>query len=96
MVHTHTEVTLHLCRVPAKQYSIQPPLENHTTRMHAHAHTIKKNKEASLDASKDVCLEVNPEKTKYMLMSHSQNVGQKHSIKIVNRSFEDVVKFKYL
>jgi hypothetical protein len=39
---------------------------------------------------------MNPEKTKYTLMSHSQNVGQKHSTKIANRSFEDVAKFKYL
>jgi hypothetical protein len=39
---------------------------------------------------------VNQEKTKYMLMSHSQKIGQKHSIKIGNRSFEDVAKFKYL
>jgi hypothetical protein len=31
-----------------------------------------------------------------MLMSHSQKVGQKHSIKIVNRSFEYVAKFKHL
>jgi hypothetical protein len=29
-------------------------------------------------------------------MSHSQKIGQKHSIKIANRSFEDVAKFKYL
>jgi hypothetical protein len=58
--------------------------------------TIKKNKEALLEASKEVGLEVNPEKTKYMLMSHSQKIGQKHSIKIANRSFEDVAKFKYL
>jgi hypothetical protein len=29
---------------------------------------IKKNTEALLDASKEVGLEVNPEKTKYMLM----------------------------
>jgi hypothetical protein len=58
--------------------------------------TIKKNIEALLDVSKEVALEVNPEKTKYMLMSHSQKIGQKHSIKIVNRSFEDVAKFKYL
>jgi hypothetical protein len=58
--------------------------------------TIKKNTEALLDASKEFGLEVNPEKTKYMLMSHSQRIGQKHSIKIANRSFEDVAKFKYL
>jgi hypothetical protein len=57
---------------------------------------IKKNTEALLYASKEAGLEVNPEKTKYMLMSRSHNVGQKHSIKIANRSFEDVVKIKYL
>jgi sorting nexin-29 len=34
--------------------------------------TVKKNTEALLDVSKDVGLEVNPEKTKYMLMSRSQ------------------------
>jgi hypothetical protein len=31
-----------------------------------------------------------------MLISCSQKIGQKHSIKIVKRSFEDVAKFKYL
>jgi hypothetical protein len=39
---------------------------------------------------------VNKEKMKYMLMSHSQKIGQKHSIKIGDRCFEDVAKFKYL
>jgi hypothetical protein len=58
--------------------------------------TIKKNTEALLDASKEVGLEANPEKTKYILMLRSQKVGQKHSIKLANRSFEDVAKFKYL
>jgi hypothetical protein len=58
--------------------------------------TIKKNKEALLDASKEVGLEVNPEKTKYMLMSLSQKLGQKRSIKIANRCFEDVAKFRYV
>jgi hypothetical protein len=31
-----------------------------------------------------------------MLMSCSQNIGQKHSIKIANRSFEDVAKVRYV
>jgi hypothetical protein len=49
-----------------------------------------------LDASKEVGLKVNPEKTKYMLMSFNQKIGEKHSIKIAKRSFEDVANFKYL
>jgi hypothetical protein len=57
--------------------------------------TIKKNTEALLDASKEVGVEVIPEKTKYILVSCSRKIGQKHSIKKANRSFEDVAKFKY-
>jgi hypothetical protein len=38
--------------------------------------TIKKNTEALSHASEEVGLEVNPEKTKYMLMSRSQKIGQ--------------------
>jgi sorting nexin-29 len=57
---------------------------------------IKKNTEALLKASKHVGLEVNPKKTKCMLMSRSQKVGQKHTINTANRSSEDVAKFKYL
>jgi hypothetical protein len=58
--------------------------------------TIKKNIQALLVASKEVGLEVNPEKTKYMLMSLNQKVGQKNGTNIVNRYFEDVAKFRYL
>jgi hypothetical protein len=57
--------------------------------------TLPKNIKAVLDASREVGLEVKPEKTKYMLMPHCQMAGQKHSIKIANRSSEDVAKFKY-
>jgi hypothetical protein len=54
---------------------------------HTHTHT---------HASKEVGLEVNAEKTKYMLVSRCQKAGQRQSIKIGNRSFEDVENFKYL
>jgi hypothetical protein len=57
---------------------------------------IKKNTEALLDASKEVGLEMNPEKTKCTLMSRNQKIGQKHSIKIANRSFDVGAKFRYL
>jgi hypothetical protein len=52
--------------------------------------------EALLDARRELGLQVNPEKTKYILMSRSQKTGQKHSIKIANNSLEHAAKFKYL
>jgi hypothetical protein len=58
--------------------------------------TVKKNTEAVLDSSKEVGLEVNQENIKCMLMSRSQNIRQKHSIKRANGSFADVAKFRYL
>jgi hypothetical protein len=42
--------------------------------------TIQKNTKALLDASKEVGLEVNPEKTKYMLVTRCQKAGQRQSI----------------
>jgi hypothetical protein len=57
--------------------------------------TTQKNTEALLDASKEVGLPVNLEKTNYMLMSRKK-AGRKHGIKIANRSFEDLAKLKYL
>jgi hypothetical protein len=58
--------------------------------------TIKKNTQTLIDASKEVGLEVNVEKTKYMLVSQDQNADQNRDIKIGNRSFENVSQFKYL
>jgi hypothetical protein len=46
--------------------------------------TIKKNTQNLIDASKEVGLEVNAEKTKHMLLSRHQNAGQNHNIKIGN------------
>jgi hypothetical protein len=58
--------------------------------------TIKKNTEIVIGASKEVGLEINVDKTKYMLLSLHQNIGQNREIKIANRSFENVPQFKYL
>jgi hypothetical protein len=57
---------------------------------------IKKNMETLIDASKEVVLEVNTEKTKYMLLSHHQNAGQNHDVKIANRCYVNVAEFQYL
>jgi hypothetical protein len=38
--------------------------------------TIEKHIETLIDASKEVGLEINVEKTKYMLLSRHQNAGQ--------------------
>jgi hypothetical protein len=58
--------------------------------------TIKGNTETLLEASRDTGLEINAEKTKYMIMSHHPNSGQNHNIRTANESFENVAKFKYL
>jgi hypothetical protein len=58
--------------------------------------TIKKNTETLIGASKEIGLEINVEKTKYMLLSRQQNISQNRNIKIANRSFENVSQFKYL
>jgi hypothetical protein len=47
--------------------------------------TIKKNTETVNDASEEVSIQMNIEKTMYMLLSHHQNAGQIHNIKIANR-----------
>jgi hypothetical protein len=60
----------------------------------ANIHNIKKNN--LIDASKEVGLEVNVEKTKYMLVSCDQDADQNGDTKIGNRSFENVSQFKYL
>jgi sorting nexin-29 len=59
-------------------------------------HALKKNTETLVFASKEIGLEVNTEKTKYMVMSRDQNAGQNYNIKIDNKSFERVEQFKYL
>jgi hypothetical protein len=57
--------------------------------------TIKKNTETLIYDSKEVGLEIKVEKTKCMLLSPQQNVGENRDIKIANRLFESVSWFKY-
>jgi hypothetical protein len=57
--------------------------------------TVQENTESLLEASRDVSLEVNAEKTRYMIMSHHPNSGQNQNIRIANESFESVATFEY-
>jgi hypothetical protein len=56
--------------------------------------TIKQNMETLIEASKEVGLEVNTQKTKYMLLSRHQDAGQNQDIKIADRCFENVAQFR--
>jgi hypothetical protein len=58
--------------------------------------TVKRNTETLIDAVKEFGPEVNEEKSKYLLLSCHQNVGQNRDIKIANRSCENVSQFRYL
>jgi hypothetical protein len=53
------------------------------------ANTIKENSKSLLEASRDIGLETNAEKTKYMIMSHHPNSGQDQNTRIANESFEN-------
>ena len=60
------------------------------------AHTVKENAETLLVATKETGLEVNADKTKYMVMSRDQNAGRGHSVNIDNCPIERVEEVKYL
>ena len=47
-------------------------------------------------ASTEIVLEVNVDKTKYMVMSRDKNAGRRHNKRIDNSSFGRVEEFKYL
>jgi hypothetical protein len=47
--------------------------------------TIEKNMETLIDASKEVGLEINVEKSKYMLLSCHQKAGQNFGHEIANK-----------
>jgi len=59
-------------------------------------HTLKENAEALVADTRKIGLEVNADKTKYMVMSRDQNAGRIHSVRIDNSTFVRVEEFKYL
>jgi hypothetical protein len=69
---------------------------NDMTLLGDNINTIKKNTETLIDANKEVGLEVNTRKTKYMLLSRQQNARQNLDIKTANRYSENVAQLKYL
>jgi len=58
-------------------------------------HTMKKKTEILVVGSKDVGLEVNADKTKHMIMSRDQIVGQSQSLNTASSFFERVEQLKY-
>ena len=59
-------------------------------------HIVKKNAEALVAPTKEIGLEVNAHKTKYVTVSRDQNAGQIHSMKMDNSSIERVEESQYL
>jgi siroheme synthase len=59
-------------------------------------HTVKENAEVLIVATKEIGLEINADRIKYMIMSQDQNTGRRHGMKTDNISFQRVEEFKYL
>ena len=58
--------------------------------------TVRENADIFIKASNDIGLEVNSEKTKYVITSRHENVIQNQNIVIRNLWSENVEKFRYL
>jgi hypothetical protein len=58
--------------------------------------SVKENGESLVVSCTETGLEVSADRTKCMVMSRDQNVGQNSYTKIANKSFETVKQFKYL
>jgi hypothetical protein len=63
--------------------------------MDKNINTVPQRKtEVLLGTSREVSLEVNAEKTKYMVVFHHQNAGHGHNLLTANKFFENVAEFK--
>ena len=61
-----------------------------------HWRTVKEKAEALIVATREIRLEVNADKTKYMVMSREQTAGLSHTMKVDNSSIDRMEEFKYL
>jgi hypothetical protein len=68
---------------------------NDVTKLGGSVQIIKKNTEALLVTSKEIGLEVNADKSNYMVISRDQDAGRSHGLKTDNNSFKRVEEFKY-
>ena len=59
-------------------------------------HPVKRNAVALVVAGKEIGLDVNVDKVKYMVMSRYRRVGRSHSTKINNSSFKRVEEIRHL
>jgi len=66
------------------------------TILRGSVHTVKKNAQPLVAATKEIGLEVNAHKTKYMTVFRDQNAGRIHSMKMDNSPIERMEEFKYL
>jgi len=55
---------------------------NDVNKLEGSIHAVKENAEASVAATKETRLEVNADKTKYMVMSWDQKAGWIHSVRM--------------
>jgi hypothetical protein len=59
-------------------------------------HTVKEDADALVVVTKEIEIEVNADKAKYMVMSRDRNAGRDDSVKIDNSFIERVEDFRYL
>ena len=85
---------LHSLKV-AQLLRIAACLHTNQSRSYLNHLVLKKNREDVIVASKERGLEVNGDKTNYMIMPRDQNAGQSHNINTDNSTFERVEEFRY-
>jgi len=81
-------VSIHTKNWDSEQESVQQVTNGPLFYFVTWTNTSNNNRRSLLEASKEAGLEVHPEKSKCMVVSHRQNAGQKHSSLVDNKSFK--------